>query len=70
MWSDASEAIQVYLLILDHVLQYSGRKAVNGLGFGLIAFTDQLKTEITTRNYSHSSQPLTETPLTTTEFQV
>ena len=68
--SGASEAIQVHLLILDHLLQYSGRKAVNGLGIGLIAFTDELKAAITNRTYTHQYTTRTQTALSSREFEV
>lgn len=39
-------AIQVFLLVLEHVLKYTGKEAVAGLGFGLISFTDVYKEKI------------------------
>ena len=70
VYTDASEAIQVNLLILHHVLQCSGRKEVNGLGLSLIAFTDKIKKCITSRSYTHPKVTRTQAELSTKEFEV
>ena len=64
VWVDVTEAIQLYLHVLEHLLKYGDRESVSaGDGVSLIRFADHLKKVIISKNPS-------EIPLSYMEFEV